>query len=287
MCIVLDFPMNLLVSRCALRSFSLRKTFFACSNFSSLSNSWKSFDSSSKKKQTKQTFEEFEKEQKNRRVNIALYMGSVAILMAGLTYASVPLYKMFCEATGFDGIVRNDDDEERVSANIRKLADRKSKEHPMIRVHFSSTPSSLLPWTFEPEQSEISIQPGETALAFYRAKNESNRPIIGIATYNVQPSQAAFYFNKIQCFCFEEQRLEPDEEIDMPVFFYIDPDFLRDPSLQGVKDISLSYTFFESKGTEYLAMMGTDPAMANKHLKPSEALPYAHKHSGQFTKTPA
>ena len=124
-------------------------------------------------------------------------------------------------------------------------------------------------------------------MAFYRAKNESNRPIIGIATYNVQPSQAAFYFNKIQCFCFEEQRLEPGEEIDMPVFFYIDPDFILDPSLQGARDISLSYTFFESKGTEHLALMGGDQSMIKTKLKPSEALPYAHRHNEKSIAVPS
>jgi cytochrome c oxidase assembly protein subunit 11 len=229
------------------------------------------------------SFKEFERNEKNRRVNIAFYMSSMAILMLGITYASVPLYKMFCEATGFDGIVRKAGDEEAVAANVRELSQRMDKSHPLIRIHFSSTPSSLLPWTFEPEQRDIYIQPGETALAFYRAKNESNRPIIGIATYNVQPSQAAFYFNKIQCFCFEEQRLEPGEEIDMPVFFYIDPDFILDPSLQGVHDISLSYTFFESKGTEHLALMGGDQTIPYIKLKPSEALPYAHRHNEKIT----
>ncbi|CAF0837607.1 unnamed protein product [Rotaria sp. Silwood1] len=238
------------------------------------------------RKDYEKSFQQFERNEKNRRVNIALYMSSIAILMLGLTYASVPLYKMFCEATGFDGIIRNIEDEEIVSANVRQLFQRLDKSHPSIRIHFSSTPSSLLPWTFVPEQPDITIQPGETALAFYRAKNESNRPIIGIATYNVQPSQAAFYFNKIQCFCFEEQRLEPGEEIDMPVFFYIDPDFVRDPSLQGVRDISLSYTFFESKGTEHLALMGGDPAMAHIKLKPSEALPYAHRQSDKIKTVP-
>ena len=224
-------------------------------------------------------FKQFERNEKNQQVNIALYMSSMAILMLGLTYASVPLYKMFCEATGFDGVIKKKEDQELISANVRKLVQRTDDAHPMLRINFSSTPSSLLPWTFEPEQRDIYIKPGETALAFYRAKNLSTRPIIGIATYNVQPSQAAFYFNKIQCFCFEEQRLEPGEEIDMPVFFYIDPDFMRDPSLQGVQDISLAYTFFESKGTEYLALMGGDPSIPHKKLKPSEALPYAHRHN--------
>ena len=286
--------MYLLVSRPFLRT-CLSRTFVARSiplttvsfvqRFSYSTESEKS-SSESKKKEKRQTFEEFEREEKNRRINIALYMSSMAILMAGLTYASVPLYKMFCEATGFDGVVRKKDDAS-ISANVRELSKRMDENDPPICVHFSSTPSSLLPWTFEPEQASIVIQPGETALAFYKAKNEATRPIIGIATYNVQPSQAAFYFNKIQCFCFEEQRLEPGEEIDMPVFFYIDPDFVQDPSLQGVKDITLSYTFFESKGTEHLALMGGDPNAANIKLKPSEALPYAHRYNDKIASVTA
>lgn len=283
--------MNLLISRQLIRPCFLKNLLLLRPSVRpTLSPSTSSlivqrFSSSAEKKDTNQrkdfekSFAEFERNEKGRRLNIALYMSSMAILMLGLTYASIPLYKLFCEATGFDGIVRKAGDEETVAANVRQLSQRIDKAHPMIRVNFSSTPSSLLPWTFVPEQPDIYIQPGETALAFYRAKNESNRPIIGIATYNVQPSQAAFYFNKIQCFCFEEQRLEPGEEIDMPVFFYIDPDFLLDPSLQGVRDISLNYTFFESKGTEHLALLAGDQPINPIKLKPSEALPYSHGHT--------
>ncbi|CAF1003757.1 unnamed protein product [Adineta ricciae] len=283
--------MNLLLSRHLLRPFlskaflhnHIQPSILSIKQFSSVSiNNQPEKPPSSDKNKFEQEFKKFERNEKNRRINIALYMSSMAILMLGLTYASVPLYKMFCEATGFDGVIRKTGDDETISANVRQLAQRTAKTDPMLRIHFTSTPSALLPWTFEPEQHEISIQPGETALAFYRAKNESNRPIIGIATYNVQPSQAAFYFNKIQCFCFEEQRLEPGEEIDMPVFFYIDPDFIQDPSLQGVRDISLAYTFFESKGTEHLALMGGDQSMAHVRLKPSETLPYAHRHKDKI-----
>jgi cytochrome c oxidase assembly protein subunit 11 len=287
--------MNLLISRHIVRPF-LFKNFIhirlpspssslILNRFLSTNNIEK--PESINKNDFEQSFKKFERNEKNRRVNIALYMSSMAFLMLGLTYASVPLYKMFCEATGFDGVIGKNKDEETISANVRKLSERLDKSDPLIRIHFSSTPSSLLPWIFEPEQTDIYIQPGETALAFYRAKNESNRPIIGIATYNVQPSQAAFYFNKIQCFCFEEQRLEAGEEIDMPVFFYIDPDFVRDPSLQGVHDISLAYTFFESKGTEHLASMGGDPTIPYVKLKPSEALPYAHKHKEKMMTIPS
>jgi len=290
--------MNLLISRHIVRPFLLKNllhihvpppsSLSSClilKRFSSSNNINHNIEKSqlnNRNDDFEKSFKKFERNEKNRRVNIALYMSSMAILMLGLTYASVPLYKMFCEATGFDGIIRKNEDDEVIAANVRQLSQRIDKSHPLLRIHFSSTPSSLLPWIFEPEQTEIYIQPGETALAFYRAKNESNRPIIGIATYNVQPSQAAFYFNKIQCFCFEEQRLEAGEEIDMPVFFYIDPDFVRDPNLQGVHDISLAYTFFESKGTEHLALMGGDQTTPYIKLKPSEALPYSHRQTDKI-----
>uniref|UniRef100_A0A0B7A4R8 Cytochrome c oxidase assembly protein COX11, mitochondrial n=1 Tax=Arion vulgaris TaxID=1028688 RepID=A0A0B7A4R8_9EUPU len=99
---------------------------------------------------------------------------------------------------------------------------------------------------FRPQQTEVTVYPGETALAFYTAKNPTDKPIIGISTYNILPYDAGQYFNKIQCFCFEEQRLNPNEQVDMPVFFYIDPEFAEDPKLQNTSTITLSYTFFEA-----------------------------------------
>ncbi|XP_077708796.1 cytochrome c oxidase assembly protein COX11, mitochondrial isoform X2 [Canis aureus] len=100
------------------------------------------------------------------------------------------------------------------------------------------------------------VVPGETALAFYKAKNPTDKPVIGISTYNVVPFEAGQYFNKIQCFCFEEQRLNPQEEVDMPVFFYIDPEFAEDPRMVNVDLITLSYTFFEAKEGQQLPVPG-------------------------------
>jgi len=159
--------MNLLISRHIVRPF-LFKNFLHINLQPAASSSLilKRFLSSNKN-DYEQSFKKFERNEKNRQVNIALYMTSMAVLMLGLTYASVPLYKMFCEATGFDGIIRKNDDDETITANVRQLSERLDKSHPLIRIHFSSTPSSLLPWTFEPEQPEIYIQPGETALAFF------------------------------------------------------------------------------------------------------------------------
>ncbi|KAG0634445.1 cytochrome c oxidase assembly protein CtaG/Cox11, domain-containing protein [Tuber brumale] len=107
--------------------------------------------------------------------------------------------------------------------------------------------SDVLEWKFTPQQREVRVLPGETALAFYKAKNCSKEDIIGVATYSVTPGQVAQYFSKIQCFCFEEQKLSAGEEVDMPVFFFIDPDFLDDPQMRGIDTVTLSYTFFKAK----------------------------------------
>jgi cytochrome c oxidase assembly protein subunit 11 len=113
-----------------------------------------------------------------------------------------------------------------------------------IRITFNGSVSDVLPWKFIPQQREVRVLPGETALAFYTATNKSDQDIIGVATYSVTPGQVAPYFSKIQCFCFEEQRLNAGETVDMPVFFYIDPDFVNDPNMRGIEQVTLSYTFF-------------------------------------------
>lgn len=115
---------------------------------------------------------------------------------------------------------------------------------PRLRITFNGSVSDVLPWKFVPQQREVRVLPGETALAFYTATNKSDEDIIGVATYSVSPGQVAPYFSKIQCFCFEEQRLNAGETVDMPVFFYIDPDFIKDLNMKGIETITLSYTFF-------------------------------------------
>jgi hypothetical protein len=115
-----------------------------------------------------------------------------------------------------------------------------------IRVTFNASVSDILPWKFVPQQREVRVLPGETALAFYTATNTSDKDIIGVATYSVTPAQTAPYFSKIQCFCFEEQRLNAGETVDMPVFFYLDPDMLNDLNMRGVETVTLSYTFFST-----------------------------------------
>lgn len=175
---------------------------------------------------------------KNR--SVALYFSSLAVIFLGLSYAAVPLYRAICARTGWGGIPITDKrkftDDKLVPVNMNKR----------IRVSFTSEVSQILPWKFVPQQREVYVLPGETALAFYKAKNTSDKDIIGMATYSIAPGEAAQYFNKIQCFCFEEQKLAAGEDIDMPVFFFIDPDFATDPQMRNIDDIVLHYTFFRA-----------------------------------------
>lgn len=175
--------------------------------------------------------------ERNRRVFI--YMAGTVVTWFGISYAAVPLYKVFCQMTGYGGTTQRAD----VLA-AEKLTPREDARP--IRVLFDAGVSSNMPWQFRPQQRELVLVPGETALAFYTAKNKTDKAITGVATYNVYPPQAGVYFNKIQCFCFEEQRLKANEEIDMPVFFFIDPEMCDDPTMRHVSNITLSYTFFKT-----------------------------------------
>lgn len=168
------------------------------------------------------------------------YVVAAVIFMIGASYVSVPLYRMICQTTGLGGEIQKGHD----TSKVETMSARKER---LIRVRFNADTASSMQWNFRPQQSEIKLTPGETALAFYRAKNPTDKPIVGISTYNVVPFEAGQHFNKIQCFCFEEQRLNPYEEVDMPVFFYIDPEFCDDPKMEKVDVITLSYTFFEAK----------------------------------------
>lgn len=166
---------------------------------------------------------------------IAVLLTFGFFVMLGLAFASVPLYRVFCQKTGFGGTPKISRDG---STNVINRE---------ITVRFISNTHRDLPWTFLPMQHTLRLKIGENGLAFYKAKNNSDRPIIGMATYNVSPDAAGQYFNKVFCFCFEQQRLEAGEEMEMPVQFFIDPDFAKDPILKNVKEITLSYTFFVFK----------------------------------------
>ncbi|XP_059623263.1 cytochrome c oxidase assembly protein COX11, mitochondrial [Cornus florida] len=171
-----------------------------------------------------------------------LYLTGLVFAMVGCTYAAVPLYRRFCQATGYGGTVQR---RESVEEKISRHAQDGTITTRDIVVQFNADVADGMPWKFIPTQREVKVKPGESALAFYTAENRSKTPITGMSTYNVTPMKAAVYFNKIQCFCFEEQRLLPGEQIDMPVFFYIDPEFETDPKMDGINNIILSYTFFK------------------------------------------
>lgn len=179
-------------------------------------------------------------EQRRRNRTVMYYTSAFTALVGGFTYLSVLLYRIYCQSTGKGGQAVKDEDGERI-INMKPVENR------MITVNFSADTNAAMLWNFRPQQPHIKVSPGETALAFYTAKNPSDKPVTGIATYNILPFEAGKYFNKIQCFCFEEQRLNPNEEVDMPVFFYLDPEYANDPWLENINDIILSYTFFEAK----------------------------------------
>ena len=169
---------------------------------------------------------------KNRRMMATLAL--VVFGMIGMSYAAVPLYRIFCQVTGFGGTTQVSTAE---NAQGVQVIDR-----PMT-VRFDAMANGL-PWAFQPVERRIELKVGESAVAYYRAQNRSDRPSVGTATFNVTPLKAGRYFNKIECFCFTEQRLEPGQSIDMPVLFFIDPEIAKDRNLEEVKTITLSYTFF-------------------------------------------
>lgn len=179
-------------------------------------------------------------EKKSKKMLI--YLTGLVFAMVGCSYAAVPLYRRFCQATGYGGTVQR---RESVEEKIARHAQDGTVTSREIVVQFNADVADGMPWKFVPTQREVRVKPGESALAFYTAENRSSTPITGISTYNVTPMKAAVYFNKIQCFCFEEQRLLPGEQIDMPVFFYIDPEFETDSRMDGINNMILSYTFFK------------------------------------------
>lgn len=182
-----------------------------------------------------------QKQRKPKLGGFALYLGSVGVLAVGIAYAGVPLYKIFCQQTGFGGTTRQVTMEE---ARRRTVPVPNAKP---ITVKFIANTSDTLEWEFKPQQDSVKIVPGETALAFYTARNLTDKPIVGVASYNITPLKAGLYFNKVQCFCFDQQRLKPNEEVDMPVFFYIDPELVADRKTKNIQNIVLSYTFFKAK----------------------------------------
>jgi cytochrome c oxidase assembly protein subunit 11 len=176
--------------------------------------------------------------QRNARVGLMAF--AFALAMLGLGYASVPLYRLFCQVTGFGGTTMTATESD--AARAASLATGET-----ISIRFDASAAMGMPWTFRPSQATDTVTIGERDLATYIARNDSDQPITGMATFNVEPEQAGKYFNKVQCFCFTEQTLQPGQEVAMPVLYYVDPAMLDDPNMKGVEQITLSYTFHRAK----------------------------------------
>ena len=185
---------------------------------------------------------------RDRNARLAWTMVAVVGGMLALSYAAVPLYEAFCKATGFAGTPLVAKEGERPVINRT------------VEVRFDSNTDANLPWRFQPVERSVKVHLGEEKLVFFRATNLSQRPIVGTATYNVTPEWTAGWFNKIQCFCFTEQLLQPGQSIDMPVLFFVDADMNKDRRYDDVRTITLSYTFYEAKTERAKTLLGGTPA---------------------------
>jgi len=166
-----------------------------------------------------------------RNLRLALICGGVFLGMVGAAYASIPLYRAFCQATGYDGTVS------RAKAAPTAVADH------AVTVRFDANTRDL-PWAFTAEQTAQQVKLGETKLAFFKVVNNSDKPVTARAVFNVVPEQAGAYFKKLQCFCFSDQTIGPRQTVEMPVLYFVDPKYGRDPETREAKEITLSYTFY-------------------------------------------
>lgn len=171
------------------------------------------------------------------RKNARLGLGVLAVVvgMAGLAYASVPLYSLFCRVTGFGG-----------TTQVAESFPDQVLER-VVTVQFNADTDRNLPWDFEPEERKIEVQLGQKGLTAFRAHNRLPQPVSGTAIYNVTPLKAGKYFHKVQCFCFDEQTLQPGQSVSMPVMFYVDPAMADDQNMNDVHTITLSYTFYRAE----------------------------------------
>ena len=174
--------------------------------------------------------------------------------MLGLSFAAVPLYRLFCQVTGYGGTPRID------AAASPGAVERR------ITIRFNADVNTAMPWKFAPAQPAITLRLGEEAVAFYVARNPTAAPVTGVATYNVTPEKAARYFNKTACFCFDEQTLAPGQDMSFPLSFWIDPAIADDPATRDITTITLSYTFFR-------ALDDATIAKAGPHVGPLRATP--------------
>ncbi|EAT09773.1 cytochrome c oxidase assembly protein [Sphingobium sp. 10 DY56-G10] len=174
----------------------------------------------------------FDRARRNRRTFLAMI--GVGLAMLGLGFASVPLYRIFCQQTGFNGTTQ------RADAGV----DVQQATGHMLSIRFDSNVQPGMPWQFHPERPTQTVTVGAKSMAIFVAKNMSDRPVTGTASFNVTPTQAGAYFTKIECFCFTQQTLQPGQEVRMPVLYYVDPKILADPDNKDTQEITLSYTFY-------------------------------------------
>ena len=172
-------------------------------------------------------------QKQNRLILSTLFF--IFIIMLSLSYASVPLYDLFCKVTGFGG-----------TTQVAEKSPESNIFDNSINIRFDSNVSKDLDWSFSPEIKVLSLSIGKESKILYHAKNLGDIPVVGTATFNVTPAKAGKYFMKIDCFCFEEQLLMPGDSITMPVTFFIDPDILLDENANEINEITLSYTFMRS-----------------------------------------
>lgn len=175
-------------------------------------------------------------ENKNTRLGLNLLMVVAGMVM--MAYAAVPLYRLFCQETGFDG-----------TPVIAKKASSQVTNRT-ITIRFNADTDPRLDWEFKPSQLSIKLKVGENGLAYYHAVNHSSHAVTGRAVYNVSPMKAAGYFNKVQCFCFTRQTIQPGQSVEFPVSFFVDPEFAKDHYMDDVDTITLSYTFYLADNAE-------------------------------------
>jgi len=171
--------------------------------------------------------------EQRRNLKVAAICGAAFVGMIGAAYGAVPIYKAFCQITGFDGATR------RAEAAPDKVLGKS------VTIRFDANVRDL-PWTFTAEQTSQEAKIGETKLAHFKVTNNSDKPITGRAVYNVVPEQAGPHFRKLDCFCFEEQTIGPKQTVDMPVLYFVDPEYASDGETMNKKEVTLSYTFFPS-----------------------------------------
>ena len=179
-----------------------------------------------------------------RRVNnSSILVGCVVFVagMVGAAYASVPLYRLFCQVTGYNGTTQR----------VEQFSD--SVLDQTVKVTFDANTSSGLNWEFKPVQNSVEPKIGETVQITYKATNKSPTPVTGTAVFNVTPMEAGAYFNKVQCFCFTETTLKPGETLEMPVVFFVDPEITKAEETKNIRTITLSYTFYPSQGAKPVA----------------------------------